>query len=293
MKKTNVFLASAILMLGGCMQQQEKPQEIVRAPSEIINSAPEKAWREVDSNNVLRITLETGHVYVELNERLAPNHTNNIKLLAREQFYNGLSVYRFVEGFVAQGGDHTDTKVPKEGKKRLDAELSLKTNKALPITALDGSDGYAIRTGFLDGFAVGQNSPATKTWMTHCAGTFAMARGNGINSGGTEFYITLSPQRYLDRNITVFGRVLEGMEHVLQLQRTPTEGRVFNPIASVDVLIDIAQEDNTQFEVFDTDTALFEELIAARTNRPEPWFKFTPNYADVCSISVPTRRKSL
>ncbi|MCF2860327.1 peptidylprolyl isomerase [Pseudoalteromonas sp. SMS1] len=292
MKKTNVLFASALWMLGGCMQQQDRPQEHVRAPNEIISSAPESAWRKVNSDNILRITLETGAVYVELNERLAPNHVNNIKLLAREQFYNGLSVYRFVEGFVAQGGDHTDTKIPTKGKKRLDAELSFKTDKRLSITALDGSDGYAIRTGFLDGFAVGQNSPATKTWMTHCTGTFAMARGNGINSGGTEFYITLSPQRYLDRNITVFGRVLEGMEHVQQLQRTPSEARPFNPILRVDVLKDIDSEDRAEFEVFDTSTVLFEELIAARTNRPEPWFKFTPNYADVCSITVPTRRKT-
>ncbi|KZN65355.1 peptidylprolyl isomerase [Pseudoalteromonas luteoviolacea] len=290
MKKTNVFLASTLLMLSGCMQQSDKSQIKVRAPSEIINSATQSNWRQVDKENILRITLETGHVYVELNEQLAPNHVANIKLLAREKFYDGLSVYRFVEGFVAQGGDHTDTKIPQHGKKRIDAELSYKTASRLMITALDGSDGYAFRTGFLDGFAVGQNPGATKTWMTHCTGAFAMARGNEINSGGTEFYITLSPQRYLDRNITVFGRVLEGMEHVLKLQRSPTPERDYNPILRVDVLQDIAAEDSVQFEVFDTNTPLFEELIAARTNRPEKWFKFTPNYADVCSIAVPTRR---
>ncbi|MBQ4814317.1 peptidylprolyl isomerase [Pseudoalteromonas luteoviolacea] len=293
MKKSNVFLASSLLILSGCMQQPDKPQGEVRSPSEIMNAATQSNWRDVDKENILRITLETGHVYVELNERLAPNHVNNIKLLAREQFYNGLSIYRFVEGFVAQGGDQTDTKIPQQGKKRLDAELSFKTQSRLPITALDGSDGYAIRTGFLDGFAVGQNRNATKTWMTHCTGAFAMARGNEINSGGTEFYITLSPQRYLDRNITVFGRVLEGMEHVQKLQRQPTSGRAYNPILSVDVLADLSGEDSTQFEVFDTSTQLFQELIAARTNRPEPWFKFTPNYADVCSVAVPTRRKTM
>ncbi|KZN35847.1 hypothetical protein N483_23470 [Pseudoalteromonas luteoviolacea NCIMB 1944] len=291
MIKAKSTLLCAVALLSGCMQQPDKPNKAVRAPFDIVNTAPSSAWRSVNNDNVIRIELETGHVYVELNAKLAPNHTNNIKLLAREGFYEGLSVYRFVEGFVAQGGDQTDTKIPKKGQKRLAAELSYKTNSALNIMALDGSDGYAIRTGFLDGFAVGQNRDGTKTWMTHCAGTFAMARGNEINSGGTEFYITLAPQRYLDRNITVFGRVLEGMQHVQKLQREPENGRPFNPIKGVEVLSDIASQDNSVFEFFDTSSTHFEELVAARTNRPEPWFKFTPNFVDVCSITVPTRRK--
>lgn len=290
-KATSLFFIAAS-MLSGCMQQADEPTIVVRAPSEIINTAPSTAWQKVNNDNVIRIELETGHVYVELNTQLAPNHSKNIKALAREGFYDGLSVYRFVEGFVAQGGDSTDSKIPTNGKKRLNAELSYKTDLKLEIMALDGSDGYAIRTGFLNGFAVGQNHGGTKTWMTHCTGTFAMARGNDINSGGTEFYITLSPQRYLDRNITVFGRVLEGMEHVQKLQRTPEEGKPYNPIIGVHVLSDIAQQDPSHFEYLNTDSSSFEELVAARTNRPEPWFKFTPNYVDVCAITVPTRRKS-
>ncbi|WP_200890377.1 peptidylprolyl isomerase [Pseudoalteromonas luteoviolacea] len=289
-KASSIVLSTAVL-LTGCMQQKEEPETPVRAPAEIINTAPSSVWQTIDNNNVLRIELESGYVYVELNTQLAPNHAKNMKLLAQEGFYAGLSIYRFVEGFVAQGGDPTDSKVPVLANKRIDAELSYKTDKRLPIMALDGSDGYAIRTGFLNGFAVGQNHGGTKTWMTHCTGTFAMARGNEINSGGTEFYITLSPQRYLDRNITVFGRVLEGMQHVQQLQRTAVEDRPFNPITGVNVLSDIAAQDQTVFEYLQTDSAEFEELVAARTNRPEPWFKFTPNYVDVCAISVPTRRQ--
>ncbi|AOT10291.1 peptidylprolyl isomerase [Pseudoalteromonas luteoviolacea] len=290
--KTSLIILSTVVFLTGCMQQADEPRIPVRAPAEIINTAPSEVWQTIDNQNVLRIELETGYVYVELNAQLAPHHTKNIKLLAQEKFYEGLNVYRFVEGFVAQGGDPTGSKMPVKAQKRINAELSHKTDKKLAITALDGSDGYAIRTGFLNGFAVGQNYGGTKTWMTHCTGTFAMARGNEINSGGTEFYITLSPQRYLDRNITVFGRVLEGMQHVQQLQRTPVEGKPYNPIKRVDILSDVATQDQSVFEYLQTNSAEFEELVAARTNRPEPWFKFTPNYVDVCAITVPTRRKS-
>ncbi|TMP81261.1 peptidylprolyl isomerase, partial [Pseudoalteromonas ruthenica] len=127
-----------------------------------------------------------------------------------EKFYDGLRIYRFVEGFVAQGGDQGEPKKLSKAKRAVDAEFFYTSKNRLPITSLKMIDGYAPVTGFLDGFAVAQSADGKNTWQTHCPGIFAMARGNEINSGGTEFYITLAPVRYLDRNITVFGRVLHG-----------------------------------------------------------------------------------
>ncbi|CAH9063862.1 hypothetical protein PSECIP111951_02987 [Pseudoalteromonas holothuriae] len=259
-----------------------------KAPHEIVSQAPASAWRLVNNDDVLKIQLPTGPVYIELNPILAPNHVANIKLLAREQFYDGLSMYRFVEGFVAQGGDASNSKVTKHAKKQLSAELILNSKKPfLSVTALNMVDGYAQRTGFFSGFAVAQNLQATQTWQTHCTGAFAMAREDALNSGGTEFYITLSAQRYLDKNTTVFGQVLSGMEHVQKLDRSPTHGQVFNHIESVRVLSDIASKDKQRFKVFNTSHDDFKTLIEARKNRPEAWFVAKPNYLDVCAIKVP------
>lgn len=283
---------SACLLAAGCASthstQVEKP--IPRSPSEIINNAPASGWQAVDPENILRVDLPTGAVYVALNPELAPGHVDNIKKLAREGFYKDTTMYRFVESFVAQGGDKSGKKVPQVGKKGIPAEFFLTSQTPINITSVDAHDGYAANSGFLNGFAVAQNAQGTKTWMAHCTGAVAMARGNEADSGGTEFYFTLTPHRYLDKNTTVFGRVLEGMEHVQRLLRTPVEGEVFNPILGVHVLADIRAKDNSQFTVFNTASDDFKELIAARKNRPGAWFLDRPNHTDVCSVAVPTKR---
>ncbi len=259
--------------------------------AQIINQATQQQWRLVDADNIIKITLPTGAAYIELNPLLAPKHTQNIKQLAREGFYKNLNVYRFVEGFVAQGGDESGKKPVKSAVKAIPAEFYLTTSSPVNITELDHNDGYAPITGFLNGFAVAQNDAQTQTWQVHCNGIFAMARDNDINSGGTEFYVTIGQgPRHLDRNITVFGRVLEGMEHFNRLSRTSTKNTVFNPITDLQVLADISQQDNSQFKVMRTDSNAFLALIKARQNRSEAWFVETPNYIDVCGMPIPTKR---
>ncbi|MGS0535299.1 peptidylprolyl isomerase [Pseudoalteromonas sp. SaAl2] len=261
--------------------------------SSILEHAGDSQWRSVEPNNVLKITLATGSAYIELNPYLAPKHTQNIKLLAQQGFYKGLNVYRFVEGFVAQGGDASGKKVITKASKTLPAEFYLTTKAPVAITELDNHDGYAPITGFLGGFAVAQNKNKTETWQVHCNGIFAMARGNDINSGGTEFYVTIgNSQRYLDRNITVFGRVLEGMQHFNRLNRQANDKEPFNPITDIQVLADIAEHDSSQFKVMRTDSMAFKALIEARKNRSEAWFVATPNYIDVCAMPIPTQRVS-
>ena len=262
-----------------------------RSAGEIIKTANSSEWRKVSAENVIKLTLPTGAAYIELNDTLAPIHANNMRQLAKEGFYQGLSVYRFVEGFVAQGGDVSENKPVKNAKKGLPAEFYLRTETPLVITELKGPDGYAAKTGFLNGFAVAQNQDQTETWQVHCPGIFAMARDNDINSGGTEFYVTIgNSQRYLDRNITVFGRVLEGMEHFNLLQRKATEGQAFNPITDMQVLADIKDTDKSEFRVMKTASNAFKALIEARKNRVEAWFVESPDFIDVCAMPIPTER---
>lgn len=289
-----LYIAAAMAALTGCAQQSEhstrtKKQLTVLSASEVIKQAPNDHWQRVDADNILKITLPTGAAYIALNPQLAPKHTAHIKQLAREGFYKGTNVYRFVEGFVAQGGDSSGTKHIKTANKTVPAEFYHTTTQPLNITALEG-DGYAPITGFLNGFAVAQNSARTHTWQVHCTGVFAMARGNDINSASTEFFVTIGQgPRYLDKNITVFGRVLEGMEHFNRLQRTPIANQAFNPISNIQVLADI-KSDKSAFKVMQTNSVSFKQLIEARKNRTEPWFVHSYNYVDVCAMPIPTKR---
>ena len=287
MFKKLCFIGSTLLASQMSMAQADTQPTAVL----IINQATQQQWRSVDADNTIKITLPTGAAYIELNPLLAPKHTQNIKQLAREGFYKNLNVYRFVEGFVAQGGDESGKKPVKNGAKAIPAEFYLTTPNPVNITELDRNDGYAAITGFLNGFAVAQNEAQTQTWQVHCNGVFAMARDNDINSGGTEFYVTIGQgPRYLDRNITVFGRVLEGMEHFNRLSRSAKQGDAFNPITDLQVLADISKDDSSQFQVMRTDSAAFLALIKARQNRSEAWFVETPNYVDVCGMPIPTKR---
>jgi peptidylprolyl isomerase len=295
--KKRILATALVLVLSGCAQQAKNNKEhqsqlVTISASEVVENATDGEWRVVNPDNILKITLPTGAAYVELNSQLAPKHVSNIKMLAREGFYKDTNVYRFVEGFVAQGGDSAGKKPIKTADKTVPAEFYLTTKEPLLITELE-SDGFAPVTGFLNGFAVAQNKAHKQTWQVHCSGVFAMARGNDINSASTEFFVTIGQgPRYLDKNITVFGRVLEGIAHFNRLAREPSSNNIFNPITDIQVLSDIRTIDKSVFKVMKTDSSAFKSLINARKNRTEPWFAQSHNYVDVCGMPIPTKRSN-
>ena len=267
----------------------------VRPPSQIIGEAPASHWRMADPENTLYLETSEGRIIIELSELFAPGHTRNIKALAREEFYDDLAMYRVVEGFVAQGGDQSGEKPIERASRAIPAELTQEKLDPERFTALADQDGYAAETGFVDGFPAGRNPDSGETWMTHCQGAFAMARGQELDSGGTEFYIVIGQaQRYLDRNTTVFGRVLDGMTVLQRLDRGSGAMGILaeperNRIQRVRVAADLPQAERASIEVMDTGSSSFQELMAARRNRPEDWFVHRPDYVDVCSVGVPVR----
>ena len=280
------------LIAAGAFSLSVFAKEPSLSPAKIVAQAKQHEWRQLDLENTLVLTLKTGEVVIELNPMLAPNHVAHFKKLVREDFYADLNMYRFVEGFVAQGGDITSKKKAKTTAPSIAAEFYYETAQPLPIQVVDTADGYASKTGFLNGFSVAQDEASKKTWQTHCTGNFAMARSNDINSGGTEFYIMLGDHRYLDLNITSFGRVVSGMEHVQRLSRKPEksiEDKNFNPILGFDVAADLKDSPAHNIEVMKTNSASFKDYIASRQNRPEPWFHYQADYMHVCGITVPQR----
>jgi cyclophilin family peptidyl-prolyl cis-trans isomerase len=264
------------------------------SPSEVIKQAPASHWQSINPENTLYIELESGRVIVELNPFLAPQHTEQFRRLATEGFYDGLNFYRFVENFVAQGGDSLEKRAVKTAKKSLKSERIHHTKKPLKITYLDKSDGYAAHTGFLNGFSVGTNKDKTQYWQTHCPGAFAMARSNDPHSGGTEFYIVIGQApRYLDKNLTVFGQVRQGIEHINTLKRRPVTDEQTKQFDNVIKTISLASQlplaERTPLFKMDTNSTSFKALIASRKNRPNEFFIERPDYVDVCSVSVPVK----
>ncbi|NRA85534.1 MAG: peptidylprolyl isomerase, partial [Gammaproteobacteria bacterium] len=113
----------------------------IRSPSTIIKQAPAEHWRSINNDHTLYLELSSGRVVIELNPLLAPNHVKQLTALAREGFYDGLNFYRFVEGFVAQAGDVSETKMVKSANTTVKSERFLTTKQPLTITSISGKDG--------------------------------------------------------------------------------------------------------------------------------------------------------
>jgi peptidylprolyl isomerase len=142
----------------------------------VLSLAPGAAFaEELDLENTLFLDLKDGRVVIKLRPDLAPNHVARIKELAREGFYDGVVFHRVIAGFMAQTGDPTGT-------------------------GSGGSDKPDLKAEF--------------TTAPHMRGTVSMARTPDPNSANSQFFICLAPARSLDRQYTVWGEVVEGMEFV-------------------------------------------------------------------------------
>ncbi len=281
-----------------CAENTSKsPAKKKLTPYEIVDQAPNADWRTIDLNNTLYITLTSGTAVVELAPQFAPNHVENTKKLVRSGVFNNTSFYRVIDGFVAQGGPADPEKItqPAQGQLSIADEFTVNGQQNFSFTPLNGYDGYADEVGYVDGFAVGRNKQHNKHWLLHCYGAFAMGRANETDSGGTELYAVIgNAQRYLDRNTTVFGKVIVGMEHLQALKRSSNlSGSVDvtkdNKILRIEIGSDRKNPENT-IQIMKTDSASFKALIESRKNRHGQWFVHQHNYIDVCSVPVPVRQ---
>ena len=142
--------------------------------------------------NIMILKLKDGDVKIELFEDVAPNHVKRIKELANSGKYNGVVFHRVIDGFMAQTGD------VKFGN-------SSSSDFNLRMAGMGGSDLPDLNQEF--------NS------LPHERGTLSMARSSDPNSANSQFFICFQPAPFLDRQYTVFGKVIEGMEFVDKIKR--------------------------------------------------------------------------
>jgi len=185
-----------------------------------FSSLASQQWRTPKDKELVYLQLETGWVVFELAPFMAAKHSQRFKDLIQEGFYQGLDFYRVIDGFVAQAGDESGDKIS-HFKTNLAAELSRPRTATSDFFMVQKPAFLAEETGFIQGFPAGRNSK--REWLLHCPGTLAMARDTTLNSATTEFYVTLGQApRHLDLNMSVFGRVLWGMQHLQTLNRADT-----------------------------------------------------------------------
>ncbi len=262
-----------------------------------LRAAGEPTWRELDPENTVFVEMPAGLVIIELNPAFAPETVKQFKQLAADRFYDGLSFYRVIDGFVAQGGDGSDlgelSNVP-----LVDAEFEIDWNEEFSYMQVQSPDMFAPETGFIDGFAVARDSSRNKVWLTHCPGIVAMARNDDPDSSRTDFYIVIGQApRYLDRNMNIFGRVVYGMDVVQQIKRGPAADNGIiqdetksSRISKMQMLSEIPKEDRLKVYVTDTSNRGFKRLLKDRLNRKQKFFhNKPPRVLDVCQVPIAGR----
>lgn len=143
------------------------------------NTAPARIDQETVDNRIATIVTDKGVIKIELYENRAPITTKNFIDLAESGFYDGLTFHRVIRTFMIQGGD--------------------------PLGSGTGGPGYVIPDEF---------HPELK----HTTGTLSMANA-GPNTGGSQFFITESPQPHLNGKHSVFGQVIEGQDVVVKIEQ--------------------------------------------------------------------------
>jgi peptidylprolyl isomerase len=264
--------------------------------ADVLGTSAATDWRPLDPQNTLYVELPAGRVIIELAPQFAPHHASNIEALAREGYYDGVAIVRSQDNYVVQWADPDGKRPIKNARRTLAAEFE-RTARGVPFTPLVDPDTYAPEVGFSDGFPTARDPKFGRVWLVHCYGMVGAGRDNDVDSGGgTELYVvTGHAPRHLDRNVTLVGRVVQGMEMLSALPRgtgalgfyEKPEQRL--PIKSVRVAADLPASQRTELEVLRTDTPTFTAYVEARRNRREEWFKVPAGHVDVCNVPIATR----
>jgi peptidylprolyl isomerase len=266
---------------------------------EVLAAAGPADWRPLDPDNTLYVELPGGRVVIELTPAFAPLHVANIKTLARARYFDGLSVIRVQDNYVAQWGDPDNRHPIPAGIGKVAPEFDTPAPAHMPFTRLPDGDVYAPEVGFSDGFPVARSPSLHRTWLAHCYGMVGVGRDLDVQSGsGAEMYVVIGhAPRHLDRNVALVGRVMKGMELLAGLPRgsaemgfyTKTEAPI--PIKSIRVAADVPAPERSNLEVLRTDSAAFTALIESRRNRPEDFFKVRAGRIDLCNVPIAVREQ--
>ncbi len=281
--KRGLLLLCALLLAAPARAQLPAPSD--PAPAD---------WKLIPDDEILVMTLSGNRtVVIRLVARLAPAHVANIRALANAHWWDGASIYRVQENFVAQWGDPTEKKpLPAGMTESPPAEFEI--GAFTPAQTLSKHDAYSTASGFTaDGWPVASNG--TAAWLTHCYGAVSVARDALPNTGsGAALFTPIgqSPRR-LDRNYAVVGRVIEGMQFLSALPRSGAPLGVYadererTPIIAVRLANELPAAQRPHFAYRSTDNVRFAALIAAREN---PSGMVASGGVDVCDMPMATMR---
>lgn len=290
------------LLIGSASAADSQPPTPTRA--QLLAQSGPGDWRTPDPRNLLVMQLPTGRVLIELAPDFTPLHAANIRILARQHYFDGLAIVRVQDNFVTQWGDPASDDKSKlrslgNAHDTLPPEYTRAIDPKLEWTALPDGDVYAPQVGFSEGFPAARDPATGQEWLTHCYGMVGVGRDNGPETGnGSELYVVIgqAPRR-LDRNLAIAGRVLEGMPLLAGLPRGESEMGFYakpsqrTPIESVRLASELPAAQRPKIQVLRTDSATFAALLDAQRRRQDAFYKVASGKVGLCSVDVPVRQQ--
>jgi peptidylprolyl isomerase len=292
----SLLLVTAAALLVGAAPAKKLP-----TPADIVAAAPASAWKTIPADDLMLMDLANGgRIVIQLAPAFAPVHVANVKALARGNYWNGATVYRVQDNYVAQWGlNDSDRPWPKGVIAKPPAEYT-RALKGLSVKPLGYPDPYAPGTGFSDGWPIAYSAKQNWANLAHCYASVGVGRDLSPDTGtGGELYAVIgNAPRQLDRVIALIGRVVDGIDHLSSLPRG-TEALGFYkdkaqyvPIASIRLASDMPAADRPSYEYLDTQSASFARYVQVRANRHDDFYTRPAGGVDLCNVQVPVRKKN-
>ncbi|HEX5257524.1 MAG TPA: peptidylprolyl isomerase [Sphingomicrobium sp.] len=293
--RTLLLVTAAALLIGAA------PAKKLLTPNDIVAKAPASAWKPIPADDLLVMDLANGgRVVIQLAPAFAPVHVANIRALARGGYWNGATVYRVQDDYVAQWGQNESTRPwPAGVTAKPPAEYTRRLN-GLKITRLGSPDPYAPSAGFADGWPVAFSPKSGWADLAHCYASVGVGRDLSPDTGtGGELYAVIGhAPRQLDRNIALVGRVIDGIDRLSSLPRGTGDLGFYTdkvqdvPIARIRLANDMPAAERPAYEYMDTESPTFARYLHLRANRHDAFYDHPAGGVDLCNVQVPVRKKN-
>jgi peptidylprolyl isomerase len=247
-------------------------------------------WRTPNPDDVLVIDTNKGRIIVEMLPEVAPNHVTRVKELTRSGLYNGRSFFRVIDQFMAQTGDPEDRGTGGSDKPDMAQEFLFRRGagdmvlvadqtvsqvgfvKSLPVT----SQGEMLMAMTADG--------KVSAWPLFCPGVAAMARGEGVDSANSQFFLMRQAYPSLEKRYTGWGRVISGLDVVRAIKVGEPVAAPQDKMDKVRILADIPAAERPKVRVIDPKSAWFKAEIDSARARMGADFS-------ACAIRIPSEIK--
>ncbi len=253
----------------------------------LMGAAAPSPWRALDPENLLMVDTTQGRVVVEMRPDLAPQAVARVKLLAREGVYDGLLFHRVIDHFVDQTGNPNNHDGGASSHPDLPPEFVFKLPPGALAPVRTASD---AQEGFVGATPVAAVSPIEATrakdgtlraWGAYCPGVAGMGRQADPNTANAEIFFMRDASRRLDRDYTVWGKVLVGLPAIRAMAVGEPPAKP-DKMLKVRVAADLTAADRPRLEILDPKSAAFARLVAK--TRAAKGADFT-----VCDVEVPVR----